>query len=65
MSAKKVGRPPIENPRNKSLQMRMTQDELDKVQRCADLLVTSRTDAILQGIDLLLDKLERSKKNGR
>lgn len=60
MSAKKMGRPPSENPRNKSLQMRMTQDELNKVKRCADLLGTSRTDAILKGIDLLLEKLERS-----
>lgn len=61
MAAKKMGRPPIENPRNKTIQMRMTQDELDKIQHCADLLKESRTNVVLKGIDLLLESLEKEK----
>lgn len=60
MAAKKLGRPTT-NPRNKSLQMRLAENELDKIQRCADLLNVSRTDAVMRGIDLLLDDLEKQK----
>ncbi|MEE0229638.1 MAG: hypothetical protein UEJ45_03965 [Peptococcaceae bacterium] len=61
MTAKKMGRPPIGNPRNKTIQMRMTQDELDKIQQCADILKESRTNTILKGIDLLMKSLEKEK----
>ena len=62
MTVKKMGRPPIENPRNKTIQMRMTQDELDKIQRCADLLDDTRTNTVLKGIDLLMESILKKEK---
>lgn len=61
MTVKKMGRPPIENPRNKTIQMRMTQDELDRIQHCADILNDTRTNTVLKGIDLLMESLKKEK----
>lgn len=61
MMTPKMGRPPTENPRNKSLQLRLTQDELDKIQRCADLLNENRTNALVKSVDFMLEYLEKEK----
>lgn len=60
MAAKKMGRP-TNNPRNKALQLRLAENELDKIQYCADMLETSRTNAVMKGIELLLEDLEKEK----
>ena len=49
----RIGRPPKENPRNINLGIRITKDEADRIQKCADKLNMTRTDTIMKGIDLV------------
>lgn len=55
----RTGRPPKENPRNVSLNLRITKDEAALIQECADLLGITRTDVIIQGVKLVKGKLEK------
>lgn len=48
------GRPKNEIPRSESLHLRLTKFELEKISRIAEKKNISRTEAILQGIDLLI-----------
>lgn len=52
----RVGRPKSDNPKNKSLNLRLTAEEAQEIQECADLLKVSRTEAILRGIRELMGK---------
>ena len=54
----RTGRPPKENPRNVSLNLRLTRDEADLIQECADSLNTTRTAVIVQGVKLVRESLE-------
>ena len=49
-----MGRPKNEIPRNESLHLRLTKFELEKISRIAKQKNITKTDAILQGIDLLI-----------
>ena len=49
-----MGRPRNEIPRNEKLTLRLTKFELEKISRIAEKKNISRTEAILQGIDLLI-----------
>lgn len=49
----KTGRPPKENPRKVSLNIRLTEKEAKDIQECAAELKISRTDAIMKGIELV------------
>ena len=49
-----MGRPKNEIPRGESLHLRLTKFELEKISRIAQKKNISRTEAILQGIDLLI-----------
>lgn len=56
------GRPKLENPRTERLGLRLTENELKKIERVAKQKNLSKTDAILKGIDLLeLDKPKKFK----
>ena len=55
----KTGRPPKENPRNVNLNIRVTKEEAQLIQECADILDTTRTEAIVRGVKLLKDGLEK------
>lgn len=57
----RTGRPPKENPRNINLNIRLTQSEADLIQECADKLNKTRTDTIMQGIDLVKSEIEQKK----
>ena len=48
------GRPKLEIPRSESLHIRLTKFELEKISKIAEKKNISRTEAILQGIDLLI-----------
>ena len=48
-----AGRPPKENPRNINLNIRITKAEAERIQKCADELNITRTDAIMKGIELV------------
>lgn len=49
----KMGRPQSENPRCVNLNIRLTKDEAQHIQKCAELLSLSRTDTIMRGIQML------------
>lgn len=55
----RVGRPPKENPRKISLNIRLTESEARDIQYCADSLNLSRTDAIIRGIELLKAEIKK------
>ena len=56
----KMGRPiKGESPRDKSLQLRMSQKELDLLDECAKKLSISRTDVVNKGIRLVKDELDK------
>lgn len=58
---KKMGRPPLDNPRKKSLNVRLTDEEAQLLQDCATLLKKTRTDVIVQGVKELYER-ERATK---
>ncbi len=50
----KMGRPPkAEMPRDKSLNVRLTEVELQRINACAEKLGKSRTDTLMYGIELI------------
>lgn len=55
----KTGRPPIENPRSESLNIRLTKSEAKLIRDCADAFGLSRTDAIIKGIEKLMGEIKK------
>lgn len=59
----RTGRPPkLGKTKEVSLQMRITKETADKLQKCADELAISRTAVIEKGIDLVDEQIKRQKK---
>ncbi len=56
----KLGRPKSKNTRNKSLNLRLKQEELDLIQECSEKLNLTRTDTIMEGIKRI--KVDLNKK---
>lgn len=54
---KKMGRP-TDNPRTKKIGFRMSEKEIEDIQKCADALNTQRVNAVVEGINLLKKKLD-------
>ena len=59
MLSPKTERPPKDNPRNVNLNIRVTKDEAAMIQECADALNTTRTNAIIKGIELVKGDLDK------
>ena len=57
----KIGRPKSDNARNKSLNFRLRQEELDLIQECSEELNLTRTDTIIESIKRLKVDLENKK----
>ena len=57
----KIGRPTSDNARNKSLNLRLRQEELDLIQECSEKLNLTRTDTIMESIKRLKVDLENKK----
>ena len=58
----RTGRPIKGNSkRDKSLQLRMSERELDLLDECATALEISRTDVVNKGIQLVKDELDKKK----
>ena len=54
MMSARMGRPlKTEYPRTKKLTIRLSDHELERIGKCADVLSKTRTDTIMLGIDLL------------
>lgn len=57
----KIGRPKSDNARNKSLNLRLRQEELDLIRECSEKLNLTRTDTIIESIRRLKVDLENEK----
>ena len=55
----KKGQKLTDNPKNIKMGLRLTKEEADNIQYCADKLGTNRTAAINLGIKKLKDELEK------
>ena len=57
----RTGRPKSDNPKNISLNLRLSKDEANLIQECADKLETSRTEVIIKGVRKIKSELEKRK----
>lgn len=58
--SQKTGRPlKGEQKRTGKITIRVSELEAQKIQECADLMKSTRTDAIMAGIDLLKEDLDK------
>lgn len=55
----RTGRPPKDNPRNVNLNIRVTKDEAQLIQNCADRLETTRTEVIIRGVEMVKAELDK------
>lgn len=55
----RTGRPKSDNPKNVRLEIRLTQQDADRLQKCSEVLNITRTDVILKGIDLVEAELNK------
>ena len=58
MNPKKIGRP-TNNPRTNRFEIRLSDKELDKLNKCSKELEQSRTDVIVKGIELVEKTLNK------
>lgn len=57
----KTGRPPKQKtPRNKSLNIRLTETELKMIEECAECLNENRTNVIIAGVELLYRQIKKA-----
>lgn len=52
-----MGRPTT-NPRTEKVGFRMSKKEIDDIQKCADIMKVNRVEAVVEGINLLKEKLD-------
>lgn len=53
------GRPPIENPKNVRLEIRMTKSQAETLADCAIRLNTTKTEVINMGIEMVKAELDK------
>lgn len=59
MADKKMGRPPIDNPRRRRLSIRLTEAEYEEIEACAKLTGMSKTDLVLQGVRMVRAQIKK------
>ena len=53
-----MGRPPVENPKNIKLQIRVSQDTMNTLDECAEKLNSTRSDIVRKGIERIASELK-------
>lgn len=53
------GRPPIDNPKNVRLEIRLTTQQAKTLSECAELLKVTRTDVINKGVEMVKAELDK------
>lgn len=53
------GRPPINNPKDIMIRVRMDKETVDKLDACAEALNTSRSEVIRKGIEKVADEMKK------
>ncbi|WP_339220170.1 ribbon-helix-helix protein, CopG family [Paenibacillus sp. FSL H8-0332] len=59
MSSKKMGRPPSDNPKSKTIEIRVDQEIMSKLDAAAEKLNTSRSAIVRKGIEKVFDELQK------
>jgi len=59
MPPKKIGRPPSENPKDKTLRIRIDDEMLKKLDDCSAKLSINRSEVVRHGIDMVSDSLKK------
>lgn len=62
LEKKKIGRPPSKKPRNIPLQVRLNAYESDMLTECAQLMNTTKTDVLIQGVQKIYNEIKKDKK---
>lgn len=53
-----MGRPKIDNPKNKEIKIRISQADINKLEICSISLNTTKSEIIRNGIDKIYQELE-------
>ena len=59
MSAKKMGRPPVDNPLSEKLYLRVDKATVKALDECVEQLKSTRSEVIRKGIYLVMDELKK------
>lgn len=59
MSSKKMGRPPSDKPKGKTIEIRVDQEIMSKLDASAEKLSTTRSDIVRRGIEKVYDELQK------
>lgn len=59
MQPNKMGRPPAENPKDKTLRIRVDTSTLEKLDQCSQELDTNRSEIVRKGIDMVHESLKK------
>ncbi|MEF3309025.1 ribbon-helix-helix protein, CopG family [Paenibacillus sp. GYB004] len=59
MSSKKMGRPPSDKPKGKTIEIRVDQEIMSKLDASAEKLNTTRSDIVRRGIEKVYDELQK------
>jgi predicted transcriptional regulator len=59
MSSKKMGRPPSDKPKGKTIEIRVDQEIMSKLDASAEKLNSTRSDIVRRGIEKVYDELQK------
>ncbi|MFB9275568.1 ribbon-helix-helix protein, CopG family [Cohnella cellulosilytica] len=59
MSTKKMGRPPSDKPKSRTIEIRVDQEIMNKLDASAEKLNTTRSDIVRKGIEKVYDDLQK------
>lgn len=57
----RTGRPPKDNPRNINIGLRLSKEESELLQECADKLETTRTEIVVKGVRMVKKEMDEKK----
>ncbi|PWW42999.1 MULTISPECIES: CopG family transcriptional regulator [Paenibacillus] len=59
MSSKKMGRPKSDKPKSKTIEIRVDDEIMNKLDFSAEKLSTNRSDIVRKGIEKIYDELQK------
>ncbi|MEC0124033.1 ribbon-helix-helix protein, CopG family [Paenibacillus pabuli] len=59
MSSKKMGRPLSDKPKSKTIEIRVDEEIMSKLDASAEKLKTTRSDIVRRGIEKVFDELQK------
>lgn len=57
----RTGRPPKDNPRSINIGLRLSKEEAELLQECAESLDTTRTEIVVKGVKLVKSEIDKKK----